>query len=62
MRPSSGGNWPRSASEDVRFAEPKSVPFVALATIYVFFDMRVWDELADEVTSDRLPAEIELSL
>jgi hypothetical protein len=38
-----------------------AMPFVALATIYVYFDMRVWDELADEPSSKQLPAEIEFS-
>jgi hypothetical protein len=39
-----------------------AMPFVALATVYVYFDMRVWDELADEPRSKELPAEIEFSV
>jgi hypothetical protein len=38
------------------------VPFVALATVYVYFDMRVRDELADEASTDTLPAEISVSI
>ena len=38
-----------------------AMPFVALATVYVYFDMRVRDELADEHGPERLPAEIEFS-
>jgi uncharacterized membrane protein len=37
-----------------------AMPFVALATVYVYFDMRVRDELAAERTGP-LPAEIEFS-
>ena len=37
------------------------MPFVALATIYVYFDMRVRDELAAEREPEQLPAEIEFS-
>ena len=39
------------------------MPFVALATIYVYFDLRVREKLAPEsaARSDRLPAEIEFS-
>jgi len=36
-----------------------AMPFVALATVYVYFDMRVRDELADDVESGVLPAEIQ---
>jgi hypothetical protein len=35
-----------------------SIPFVALTTAYVYFDVRVRDELAAESGSDALPAEI----
>ena len=38
-----------------------AMPFVALATVYVYFDMRVRDELAPERASGPLPAEIEFS-
>ena len=38
------------------------LPFVALATVYVYFDMRVRDELAEEAASDTLPAEISVSI
>jgi hypothetical protein len=38
------------------------MPFVALTTAYVYFDMRVRDELAGERESGTLPAEIELSV
>ena len=38
-----------------------AMPFVALATAYVYFDMRIREELAEELSTDRLPAEIELS-
>jgi hypothetical protein len=37
------------------------MPFVALTTVYLYFDMRVRDELAPEPDSDGLPAEIEFS-
>jgi len=37
------------------------LPFVALATVYVYFDMRVRDELAEEEDTSTLPAEIALS-
>jgi hypothetical protein len=37
------------------------MPFVALTTVYLYFDMRVRDELAPEPDSDRLPAEIDFS-
>jgi hypothetical protein len=37
-----------------------TMPFVALTTAYVYFDMRVRDELAAEVGPDRLPPEIGL--
>jgi hypothetical protein len=37
------------------------LPFVALATAYVYFDMRVRDELPDEAAADTLPAEIRVS-
>jgi multisubunit Na+/H+ antiporter MnhC subunit len=35
------------------------LPFVALTTAYLYFDRRVWNELARERTGDPLPAEIE---
>ncbi|MGZ4440982.1 MAG: hypothetical protein ACXVZN_11540 [Gaiellaceae bacterium] len=38
-----------------------AMPFVALATTYVYFDMRVRDELAREHGPEQLPAEIEFS-
>jgi hypothetical protein len=38
-----------------------SMPFVALATSYVYFDLRVRHELADHKVADVLPAEIQLS-
>jgi hypothetical protein len=38
-----------------------ALPFVALATVYVYFDMRVREELVDEARPDVLPAEIEIS-
>ena len=38
-----------------------AMPFVALATIYVYFDMRVRDELVREHGREQLPAEIEFS-
>ena len=37
------------------------MPFVALTTAYVYFDVRVRSELAREDTPARLPAEISLS-
>ena len=37
------------------------LPFVALATVYVYFDMRVRDELPEETSADTLPAEIRVS-
>jgi len=37
------------------------MPFVALATTYVYFDTRVREELAPEHDADELPAEIQLS-
>ena len=37
-----------------------TMPFVALTTAYVYFDMRVRDELAAEGGPDRLPPEIGL--
>ena len=37
-----------------------TMPFVALTTAYVYFDMRVRDELAAEAGPDRLPPEIGL--
>ena len=36
-----------------------AMPFVALATIYVYFDMRVRDELEVEHSSEPLPPEID---
>ena len=38
-----------------------AMPFVALATVYVYFDMRVRDELVYEHGPEQLPAEIEFS-
>ncbi len=38
-----------------------AMPFVALAAVYVYFDMRVRHDLAPERLVDTLPAEIELS-
>ena len=38
-----------------------TMPFVALATAYVYFDTRVRDELAPEHEPGELPAEIQLS-
>jgi hypothetical protein len=38
-----------------------TMPLVALATAYAYFDTRVRDELAPEVQQGELPAEIELS-
>ena len=38
-----------------------TMPFVALATVYVYFDMRVRDELSTDVESVELPAEIQLA-
>jgi hypothetical protein len=38
-----------------------AMPFVALATIYVYFDMRVRDEVESEASSEPLPAEIEFT-
>jgi hypothetical protein len=38
------------------------LPFVALATVYVYFDMRVRDELPEEASADTLPAEIRVSI
>jgi hypothetical protein len=35
---------------------------VALATVYVYFDMRVRDELVDDASADTLPAEIRVSI
>ena len=37
-----------------------AMPFVALATIYVYFDLRVRNELAPAHEPDELPAEIGL--
>jgi hypothetical protein len=37
------------------------LPFVALATLFVYFDMRVRDELPDEASAATLPAEITIS-
>ena len=37
-----------------------TMPLVALATAYGYFDARVRDELAPEVRQGELPAEIEL--
>ena len=36
-----------------------AMPFVALVTVYVYFDMRVREHLAAGAESDRLPAEME---
>ena len=38
-----------------------TMPFVALATVYVYFDMRVRDELSTDVEPAELPAEIQLA-
>jgi hypothetical protein len=38
------------------------MPFVALATAYVYFDARARIELEDDRTPGELPAEIELRL
>jgi hypothetical protein len=38
-----------------------AMPFVALTTVYLYFDCRVRDELRSEEVGDRLPAEIGLS-
>jgi hypothetical protein len=38
------------------------LPFVALATVYVYFDMRVRDELPEEASAGTLPAEIRVSI
>lgn len=38
-----------------------AIPFVALATVYVYFDARVREELAPERDANELPAEIELT-
>jgi hypothetical protein len=38
-----------------------AMPFVALASVYVYFDMRVRDEAAQEAEPEQLPAEIEFS-
>ena len=39
----------------------RRLAFVALATVYVYFDMRVRDELPEETSADTLPAEIRVS-
>lgn len=39
-----------------------ALAFVALATVYVCFDMRVRDELGDEAAAETLPAEISVSI
>jgi len=39
-----------------------TMPFVAIATTYVYFDTRVRDELAPEREPSELPAEIQLSV
>jgi hypothetical protein len=39
-----------------------TMPFVAIATTYVYFDTRARDELAPEREPDELPAEIQLSV
>ena len=38
-----------------------AMPFVALTTMYVYFDMRVREELGSEHGPGQLPAEIEFS-
>ena len=38
-----------------------AMPFVALATSYVYFDLRTRHELADHEVPEMLPAEIQLS-
>jgi hypothetical protein len=37
------------------------LPFVALSTVYLYFDRRVWHELAPSRGTDPLPAQIEFS-
>ena len=39
-----------------------ALPFVAITTAYLYFDVRVRDELADEAAGDTLPAEISVSI
>jgi hypothetical protein len=39
-----------------------TMPFVAIATVYVYFDTRVRDELAPEREPEELPAEIQVSV
>ena len=39
-----------------------ALPFVAITTAYLYFDVRVRDELADEASADTLPAEISVSI
>ena len=43
------------------FVYAVAMPFVALATAYVYFDMRVRDELVRDRGPEQLPAEIEFS-
>ncbi len=38
------------------------LPFVAIATVYVYFDMRVRDEVVDTARAKVLPAEIDVSV
>ncbi len=38
-----------------------ALPFVAITTTYLYFDVRVRDELAEEASADTLPAEIVVS-
>ena len=38
-----------------------AMPFVALTSVYVYFDMRVREELGSEHGPEQLPAEIEFS-
>ena len=38
-----------------------TMPFVAITTVYVYFDRRVADELGEDVVVGDLPAEIEIA-
>ena len=39
-----------------------ALPFVAITTTYLYFDVRVRDEVAEEASADTLPAEIGVSI
>jgi hypothetical protein len=55
-------DWPLSVLNLIAgVAYALSMPFVALATSYVYLDLRVMHELADHEVPDVLPAEIQLS-